>query len=149
FRLIAIGVAVLCAALIAWNFLGPMVKFMMGGGAKAFERPPVTISASPVTKAPWTPIVEAVGTARAAQGADIAVQVAGTVKAVNFKPNQHAAKGDLLVQIDDSVEQAGMLAAQANIKLYTVQLERWQKLYASGYAASAAGDVAKSQLEIA
>ena len=146
FRLIAIGIGVICAALIAWNLVLPAI---ISKAMKSYTRPPVTVSASPVVRAAWTPQIDAVGTARAAQGADISVQIAGIVKAIKFKPNDTVKTGQLLVQIDDAVEQANIATARANIRLYQSQLERTLALKKTGYAAQATVDAAQNQLDLA
>src|SRR3954471_22673706 len=104
-------IGVLCAGLIVFNF----AKGMFGGGrgSAGMQRPPTTVEAMTVQGTPWLPGVDAVGTARAARGTDIAVQIAGIVKEIKFKANDHVKAGQLMVQIDDAVERAELLSAQA------------------------------------
>ena len=97
----------------------------------------------------WHPGIEAVGTARAAQGADVAVEAAGVVKAIKFNPNDRAKSGQLLVQIDDAVERADLVAAEANARLYTSQLARAQALRGKGFVSQAGIDAVQAQLAVA
>jgi membrane fusion protein (multidrug efflux system) len=71
------------------------------------------------------------------------------VKAINFQANDQATEGQVLVQIDDAVERADLIAAEANIKLYENQLSRQAALRKRGVSAQAAYDDAKAQLDVA
>jgi membrane fusion protein (multidrug efflux system) len=141
----AIAIGVLCAGLIVYNYAGAL----FGGGHGHMERPPTAVEAMTVQAAPWLPGVDAVGTARAARGTDVAVQIAGIVKEIKFKPNDHIKAGQLLVQIDDAVERAELLSAQANVRLYSAQLARSEKLKAQGFVSQATYDDTRAQLEVA
>lgn len=142
---VAIGIGVLCAALIGYNFL---MGFLFAG-AGFMGPPPTPVETVTVKPGPWEPGIEAVGTARAAQGADIAVEAAGTIKDIKFKSNDRATKGQLLVQIDDSVERADLMAAEANTRLYSAQLARSQALKGRGFVSQANLDEVQAQLGVA
>jgi membrane fusion protein (multidrug efflux system) len=142
---VAITIGAVCAGLIAFNYLGPL--FSAGHG---FTQPPPTPVETVVARpGAWAPGIEAVGTARAAQGADIAVEAAGTVKAIHFKPNERARAGQLLVQIDDAVDRADFSAADANTRLYAAQLARAQALRGKGFVSQSSLDAAQAQLGVA
>jgi membrane fusion protein, multidrug efflux system len=142
----AIFIGVLCAGLIAWNFARGLFG---GGGHGGMQRPPAAVEVMTVQAAPWLPGVDAVGTARAARGTDVAVQIAGVVKEIKFKPNDHVKAGQLLVQIDDAVERAELVSAQANVRLYTAQLARAGKLKSKGFVSQSTYDDTRAQLEVA
>jgi membrane fusion protein (multidrug efflux system) len=149
-RILIIGllVVVLCGGLVAYNLL----PGLFGGGKSFFGRggrPPVTVEAVTVKSITWQPSVEAVGTARASEGADLAVSAAGIVRTIAFAANDRATAGQLLVQIDDSQERADMAAAQANINLYQRQLDRSASLKARGFETQANIDNLRAQLEVA
>lgn len=145
FLLVAI-VAVVSAGLIFWHFfVQGMIASMMAGQ----QRPAVAVSAVKATAGSWTPGIDAVGTAKAGMGADVAVEAAGVVKAIAFTPNQKVAAGQLLVQIDDTVEQADLIAAEANIKLAQADVERIQALAKRGASPQATLDNAIATSETA
>src|SRR5690349_13091432 len=141
----AIAIGVLCAGLIVYNYAGAL----LGGGHHGMQRPPTAVEVMSVQAAPWRPGVDAVGTARAARGTDIAVQIAGIVKEIKFKPNDHVKAGELLVQIDDAVERAELLSAQANVRLYSAQLARAGKLKEKGFVSQSSFDDTRAQLDVA
>lgn len=103
---------------------------------------PVTISTVDVAPMVWRPGLEAIGTARAAQGVDLGVETAGIVQEVLFEANDSVEAGQRLVQIDDKVEQADLAAAEATLNLSQIQLERAETLKSRGISATNDVDVA-------
>lgn len=93
---------------------------------------PVAVSVTVADPVTWTPGLEAVGTALAAQGVDLSVEAAGVVREVLFKPNQQVSAGDQLVQIDDRIEQADLAAAIAAQELAEAELARSRTLQERG-----------------
>ena len=147
-RFIIVGVLVvlLCGALVFWN----IARSTMAASYFAHAgRPPATIEAVKAEADTWQPGIEEVGTARAQMGADLAVQAAGVVKAINFKSGDAAEAGETLVQLDDAPEQADMAAAQANITVYQRNLDRLTQLRKNGYATQQDWDNTKAQLDVA
>ena len=140
----AIVIGVLCAGLVAFNFARGLFS-----GQGRMQRPPTQVEAMTVRTGGWAPSVDAVGTARALRGADIAVQIAGVVKAIKFKANDKVKAGQVLVQIDDAVERADLLAADANARLYAAQLARSQSLKSKGFVSQDAYDTVRAQLDVA
>ena len=141
----AILIGVLCAGLIGFNF----VRGLFSGNSGGMQRAPTAVETLTVRATPWQPSVDAVGTARAARGTDVAVQIAGVVKSINFKANDRVKPRQLLVQIDDAVERAELLSSQASVRLYTAQLARSNKLKAQGFVSQASYDDVRAQLDVA
>ena len=139
-------VAVICVGLVGFNlFMQGFIASMMANQ----QRPPVPVSAVKVEAITWAPGIEAVGTAKAGSGADLAIEAAGVVKSIAVASNQKVTANQLLVQIDDSVEQANMLSAQAAIKLAQADVDRITPLVRRGASAQATLDQAVAQLETA
>jgi len=139
-------VGTVCGLLVLYNLA---MQGIMGFFMSHMPPQVATISATEVAPVTWTPGIEAVGTAKAMRGVDIAVEVGGVVTAINFKANDHATTGQVLVQIDDAVERADLIAAQANITLYENQLARQTELRKKGVSSQAALDDARAQLDVA
>jgi membrane fusion protein (multidrug efflux system) len=146
FLIIGVLVLVLCAGLVAFNFIrsAAIANFFAHRG-----QPPVAVEAVPVQSSTWQPTVQAVGTARAQQGADLAVQAAGVVKSIDFTPDERVTAGQLLVQIDDSAEQADMASAQASINVDERKLDRLTALRKRGVASQSDWDDANAALQVA
>jgi RND family efflux transporter MFP subunit len=108
----------------------------------AFKPTPQAVSAEPVKAEQWPRRLPAIGTLRAYQGIDVAPQVAGVVSAIHFASGEDVAAGALLLEIDDSVDQADLKNGMAQLKNADVSLERQQTLVAGGNTAKAQVDTA-------
>lgn len=143
-RLIAAVVllGVIVGGIVGFNlFRAQMITEFFAGQ----QPPPVTVSvieAEPVT---WRPGVETIGTARADQGVDLAVEAAGVVQRVLFTANDLIEQGQLLLQIDDTIERADLAAAQASLELATTELERFQTLRERGVTPTSNVDTARAE----
>lgn len=140
-----------CAGLIGFNFLRDR---MIGEFFANMQRPTVTVSTLAVKAQSWQPGIEAIGTIVARQGVDVASRAPGIVREIRFKANDKVEKGDLLVQLDDEVEQADLIAAKANLSRDQQALKRAEALADRGVSATAvlenaraALDASRSQLE--
>lgn len=105
---------------------------------------PVVVSVTDVKPATWTPGIEAIGTAIAAQGVDLSVEAAGVVKAILFTPNERVEGGVQLVQIDDRTEQADLNAAKSALTLAQSELTRTRELKDRGVSTLNTLDVAEA-----
>ena len=105
---------------------------------------PVTVSTVKAAEQPWQPALNAVGTLRAANGADLAAEVAGLVTDVNLKSGQEVKKGQLLVQLRDGDEVAQLQQLQANAELSKITLERARKQLAAQAISQADFDTAQA-----
>lgn len=141
--ILAVG---LCAGLIGFNFLRDK------GIADYFanmKQPTQVVSAAKVEAKTWTPGISAIGTARAENGVELAFETAGIVKEIKFKANQNVREGEVLVQLDDSVERADIQDVQANVKTAESAFERAKTLSARGYGTEANFDQASAILAAA
>ncbi len=130
--LLIILVAFVCVALVGFNLFRTK---MIGEFFAHMQKPSVAISTTEVRPTTWTPDIEAIGTLRAAQGANVAVEVAGVVRSIDFQPNDHVEAGRLLVQIDDAVERADLISVEAAVDRDRAALERARSLRQSGVTA--------------
>ncbi len=129
----------LCGGLVWFNFF----RDRMIANYFATMQPPVqAVSAADVETKTWTPGIMAIGTARAENGVELAVQTSGIVKTINFQANQSFAGGDLLVQLDDSVERAELIDAQPAVQLQESNFERSTTLRSRGFDTQVAYDQA-------
>lgn len=144
--LAAVLALAVCAGLIWFNFF----RQEMIGQFFASQKPPSqvvsTIEVKPDT---WTPGFAAIGTARAAQGVQLAVQINGIVKRIAFEANDKVSKDQLLVQLDDAVERADLIDAEAAVKVARAAEERSRRLRKSGYDSEAAFDKVTADLDAA
>ncbi len=116
-----------------------MVKgFIMAG----FAPKPTAVSVEPARFERWSPELSAIGTLRAYQGIFIAPQVAGVISAIHLESGQDVNEGDLLINLDDSVEQADLAAGEAQLRNADATLARQKTLVLGGNTPQATLDSA-------
>jgi membrane fusion protein (multidrug efflux system) len=91
---------------------------------KKMVPPPTTVTSADVKKADWQPMLTAVGSISPVEGAMISAELAGTVAEINFQSGALVKKGDVLLQLDASAEEAQMRSAEADAALAKNDLER-------------------------
>lgn len=85
---------------------------------------PSTVSTVKISEQAWQPSLSAVGTLRAAKGADLAMDVSGLVTEVNLRSGEDVSKGQPLLQLRDGDDVAQLQQLQANAQLSRVTLDR-------------------------
>jgi membrane fusion protein (multidrug efflux system) len=141
--ILAIG---LCAGLVWFNFFRDK---MITQFFATMQHPPQTVSAAKVEAKTWTPGISAIGTAKAANGVELAFEIAGIVSEIKFKANQSVRQGEVLVQLDDTVERADIQDIQAAVKTAESSFERAKTLSTRGYGTEANLDQASALLATA
>ena len=112
-------------------------------------RPMPTVAATDATTREWSPSIPAIGSFRAMLGIDIAPQVGGVIRAIRFQSGQDVAKGDVLVELDDNVEQADLKSNLATQKNADLTLDRQRQLVPGGATTRSSLDQAQSQRDTA
>ena len=110
--------------------------------AAAFAPKPTAVAAEAVKMEKWPPELTAIGTLRAYQGVAIAPQAAGDVAAIHFKSGDDVDTGALLINIDDSVEQADLANGLAQLKNAEATLARQKTLVVQGNTPQSTVDTA-------
>lgn len=141
--ILAIG---LCAGLVWFNFFRDK---MITQFFATMQQPAQTVSAAKVEAKTWTPSISAIGTAKAANGVELAFETAGIVSEIKFKANQSVRQGEVLVQLDDTVERADIQDVQAAVKTAESSFERAKTLSNRGYGTEANLDQASALLATA
>lgn len=140
-------VVTLLVVLVAFAGVAGMQRFIAGKKAEVAANMPETVSeitAMQVQPREWAPYLSAVGYVRPNQGAMLSSESSGTVKSVNVKSGQRVNKGDLLVELDDTVEVATLKASQAQLPNAKLTLDRYRNLVASNSASKAELDSAQA-----
>ncbi|HEY4301852.1 MAG TPA: efflux RND transporter periplasmic adaptor subunit [Candidatus Didemnitutus sp.] len=96
----------------------------MGAAGKNMVMPPTIVTASPVKADVWENTLTATGSIVTVQGVTVSAELAGKIVGINFESGAQVKEGDLLVQMDVSVEEAQLRAAEASAALAKVNLER-------------------------
>jgi len=109
--------------------------------------PATTVTSAPVKEEDWAPILSAVGSVSAVQGAVLSTDLAGTVGEVKFESGAVAKKGDVLVRLDASSEEGQLRTAVADLELARQDLERTRDLAARKVISKAELDAAESKFK--
>ena len=108
----------------------------------AFAPKPTSVTAEAVKAEKWPPELTAIGTLRAYQGVIVAPQAAGMVTAKHFESGEDVEAGALLINIDDSVEQADLANGLAQLKNADATLARQKTLVVQGNTPQSTVDTA-------
>lgn len=130
-------------------FLGTFIFYgvktvMIRAFMKNFKEPPVTVSAEKAVLKTWHPLLTAAGTLKASNGVDVNSQVSGQITAIYFESGVHVKQGDVLLQLDDSVDQQALLRDQAALRYNQVDYNRKTALLKQKAVAQSAVDSAKA-----
>jgi membrane fusion protein (multidrug efflux system) len=88
--------------------------------------PPQTVSTIKATMQEWQPELSAVGTLRAARGADLAPEVAGVISAIHFRSGEEVKTGAPLVQLNAAADIAQLETLKAAAELAELTYRRDQ-----------------------
>src|SRR5438105_9573310 len=113
--------------------------------AKAMTPPPQTVSSAEVREENWAPVLSAIGSVSAVQGAIIAAELGGTVSEIMFQNGGVAKKGDVILKLDASQEEALLRSAEAEAELARTDLERTRGLASQNVVSKAELDDAESK----
>lgn len=78
--------------------------------------PPTTVSSAMVKEEDWAPILSAVGSVSAVQGAMVSTELGGVVAEVNFQNGGEAKNGDVLVRLAAPAEDADLELARSDLE---------------------------------
>lgn len=113
------------------------------------EAPPVVVETAPVEVQAWQDSVQATGTLKAIQGAEIRSEVAGRVTKIYFTSGQQVKAGDSLIDINPNVLAAQLKADQATAALQQANFKRAQQLYKQKFISKADYDQARANQDTA
>jgi membrane fusion protein, multidrug efflux system len=140
-----LGVAIGLLAAIIVFVVG--IKFLQIGKMMSTPHtmPPTTVSSVSVKEEDWAPRLTAVGSVSAVQGAVVSAELAGVVSEINFENGAEAKKGEVLMKLDASQEEALLRSAEAEAQLAKTDLERSRDLAIKKVVSGAEFDSAQSK----
>ena len=106
--------------------------------------PPTTVSSAVVKEEDWAPTLSAIGSVSAVQGAVVSTELGGVVAEIDFQSGGVAKKGDVLMRLDSSAEEAQLHTAEADLELAKANLERERDLAARKVVSKQELDTAQS-----
>ena len=149
YRLQFLIVALLAAVLAGgwWSFES------WGGGAEASKKArksdPTHVLVEAVSLTDDRISLRVVGTGKAVRSAALHPAVAGEVREIAFKAEQHVRKGQALIRLDDKHQRLKVRLGEVALAEARRQLGRMKKLAPSGHASRARMDTTQTALELA
>ena len=119
-----------------------------GSGGPGRGGPPV-VEVAIVQAVPLVQEAQAVGTLLARQRVAIRPEVAGRIVAIGFADGAPVRKGQVLFQLDDTLQQAELAQAQAQLAVQQANLRRNEELVAQGFVAQRVLDESRAAVQVA
>lgn len=135
--------AIFLGGIFGFKYYGSMMmmKHMAQMGSM-----PQTVSTTKVAYGTWKPTLKAVGTLRAAQGADLSAEVAGIVENIFIESGQDVTEGTILLQMRSKDDQARLEGLIAQKRLAETTLARDKKQLTVQAISQAKYDADEAQL---
>ncbi len=136
------GIVLVLVALagIKASQIGAMIK-----AGKSFKLPPESVTSAKVDKVQWQASRAAIGTLVAVHAVTISSELPGSVRQIGFESGAFVRRGDLLIKLDTTVEEAQLAAAQADASLAKTGVRRARVLREQNSNAPADLDAAESR----
>lgn len=116
--------AIVLGGIFGWKYW----QMQKMGQQMAQGQPPAPVEVVRLEAQPWRPELKSVGSLRAINGVAVSNEVAGVVSKIAFESGQRVSQGDVLVQLEDSVDQAALSALQAQARLANETFRRYSDL---------------------
>jgi membrane fusion protein, multidrug efflux system len=145
--IVILGLVVLIGALVAVK--GSQIAMLMGMGEemKKAGPPPEVVATALARKQTWEATLSAVASVVSARGVAVSNDAPGIVSRLRFDSGDSVKQGDILVELDTSVERAQLASLRARRELAETSANRSRALAASGAVAQAQVDNDDSQLK--
>jgi membrane fusion protein (multidrug efflux system) len=125
-------IVVLLVVMVAFIATLAFVKFKqfqaMAAQFAAMQPPPEAVTTIVAQREEWPATLEAIGTVAAVQGVTVSADLPGVVDRIAFESGKPVKDGEVLVQLDTRQEQAQLAAAEAQLELSRVTLDRMKTL---------------------
>jgi membrane fusion protein (multidrug efflux system) len=145
---VAVGISLVVVGVLAGTKFAQISSLMrFGKAAQAAGPPPQAVGTAVAKGAEWESVLEAVGSVEAGRGVTISNEVPGVVRAIKFDSGAKVRPGQVLVELDASVERAQLSSLQARRDLATTSAVRTRQLAAGGASTKAQLDADESQLK--
>ena len=114
---------------------------------KSFVPPPESISSAVVREDKWQGTLTAIGSITAVQGVTVTPDIPGIAREIAFESGAVVSKGDLLVRLDTSSEEAQLRALEAQEELARLNLARERSLRTQNMVSQSELDTADATLK--
>lgn len=153
------AVGLIAASLLAWWWQQRAPSSGSGAGVAnaapsapgraAAPAGPVSVEVARAEARDLTDDTTAVGSLRSRQGVVVRPEVSGRIVRLGFVDGQRVKRGQLLVQFDDSLPQAQLRQAQAQLAIARTTLQRNAELVAQNFVTQSVVDQAQANVAVA
>lgn len=119
------------------------------GGRPGGPGGPVGVEVARAEAVTLTDDVQAVGSLRSSQGVMLRPEVSGRISRLGFVEGQRVQRGQLLVQLDDTLQRAQSQQAEAQASIARTNLQRSRELLAQNFVSQSAVDQNAAALQVA
>jgi membrane fusion protein (multidrug efflux system) len=144
--IVVVLVVLLLAGITGWQIYNGIKK---GKQMAAAFGAPATVATATATKTEWQGKAQAVGSLRAAKGADLAPQAAGVVEKISFESGDDVKQGAVLLRLRPNDDFAKLEQLKAAAVLADQTLKRDQEQFAAQAISQATVDTDVSNLKSA
>jgi len=117
------------------------------GGAAGYRPPPEAVTTIVVKQEDWQGSLGAIGTVAAINGVTVSADLPGVVRRIAFGSGDRVAAGVVLVELDTSQEKAQLAAAEAQLELARLNLDRIRGLRKEGINSQTELDTSEAELK--
>lgn len=110
---------------------------------------PASVEVAKAEALTLTDDVQAVGSLKSSQGVMLRPEISGRIAKLGFADGQRVQRGQLMVQLDDTLQRAQMQQAQAQASIARTNLQRSRELQAQGFVSQSAVDQNSAALQVA
>jgi membrane fusion protein (multidrug efflux system) len=150
-RYVAVVLGLLAVVAALAGIKAAQISTLMGMGKQAQKMgpPPEAVATFVAEKQMWESTISAVGSVTAAKGVAVSNEAPGIVTRILFDSGATVREGQILVELDTSVERAQLASARARLELAQETGTRSHALLASGSISKAQVDADEAQLKTA
>ena len=142
-----LGLLVVIGGLVGVKFTQISSLIKMGKQYEKAGPPPETVGTAPSQEQNWEGTLNAVGSIAAARGVALSNDAPGVVSRIFFESGQVVRQGQVLVELDTSVERAQLASAKARADLANLTVSRSRALVNTNTIAQSALDNDEAQLK--
>lgn len=145
--IVILGLVVLIGGLVAIK--GSQIGMLIGMGEamKKSGPPPEVVATANSQKQTWERTLSAVASVVTAKGVAVSNDAPGLVSRIRFESGNTVKQGDILVELDTSVERAQLASLKAKRELANISVTRSKALATSGAVAQAQVDADESSFK--
>jgi membrane fusion protein (multidrug efflux system) len=144
-----VGLVALIAVLVGVKFAQISTLIGMGKAMQKAGPPPEVVSTAVSQQKPWEANLSAVGSITAAKGVSVSNDAPGVVSRIRFESGASVTEGQILVELDTSVERAQLASARARMDLASITAGRSRSLVKSDAIPKSQLDTDEAQLKTA